>query len=293
MTLRAPAKVNLTLEILARRDDGYHALRSVMIPIGIYDEIVVSPAERLTFTCNAGDLTGDNLVMRALRAAGFGAAPVAIHLEKAIPVGAGLGGGSSDAAAVVLAAMHGAFGPAAERDWIALARELGSDVPFFLAETGALVEGTGERLTALGALPPWWIVLVAPDVHVDTGDAYRRLAAQRAAQPVAARARSASVSLAVVEAVQRHDYAGVIALAGNDFEPLVAGAYPAVAAALAALREAGAPHAMLSGSGGATFALCADASSARSLAERLALPAGARSFCVPFAHTAVWRGATA
>ena len=92
LTFRAPAKVNLTLEILQRRDDGYHALRSVMIPVGIYDEIVIRAAERMTFSCSAGDLAGENLVVRALRAAGFGDARKAIHLTKAIPGGAGLGG---------------------------------------------------------------------------------------------------------------------------------------------------------------------------------------------------------
>jgi 4-diphosphocytidyl-2-C-methyl-D-erythritol kinase len=291
MTFRAPAKVNLTLEILARRDDGYHTLRSVMVPVGIEDEIAVTPAGRPTFTCSAGDLAGDNLVLRALRAAGFGDAPVAIHLAKTIPVGAGLGGGSSDAATILLAAMRGVFGAADARDWIAIARGIGSDVPFFLTETGALVEGTGERLTALGALPPWWLVVLAPAVHVDTGDAYRRLAAARAGAPPPVRPRSASASLRVVEAVQRADYAAAIAGATNDFEDLVAAAYPPVAEALAALRAADAPHAMLSGSGGATFSLCPDEPAARALAARLQAPPGARTFVVPLAHGNAWRGA--
>jgi 4-diphosphocytidyl-2-C-methyl-D-erythritol kinase len=291
LTFRAPAKVNLTLEILARRDDGYHTLRSVMVPVGIYDEIVVTPAERLTFTCSAGELAGDNLVVRALGAAGFGDAPVAIHLTKTIPVGAGLGGGSSDAAAIVLAAMRGTFGVPGARDWLAIARSIGSDVPFFLTGTGALVEGTGERLTALGAMPPWWLLVLAPAAHVDTGDAYRRLAAARASAPAPVRPRSQSASLRVVEAVQRADYAAAIADAVNDFEDLVAGVYPPVAAALDALRAAGAPHAMLSGSGGATFSLCPDEATARALAARVEAPADARTFVVPLAHGDAWRGA--
>jgi 4-diphosphocytidyl-2-C-methyl-D-erythritol kinase len=292
MTLRAPAKVNLTLEILSRRDDGYHTLRSVMLPIGLYDDVTIAPAERFAFTCDAGELEGDNLVVRALAAAGFADAPFAIHLAKAIPVGAGLGGGSSDAAAVIRAAMHGAFGPAAARDWIAIARSVGSDVPFFLTETGALVEGTGERLTALGALPPWWIVVLAPGVHVNTGDAYRRLAASRASAPPA-RPRSGSASLAMVEAVQRADYDAAVASLTNDFEPIVAAAYPAVAAALDALRAAGAPRAMLSGSGSATFALCRSEADARALSAALAVPAGGRLFAVPLAHADAWRSANA
>ncbi len=291
--VHAPAKVNLTLEILARRDDGYHALRSVMLPVALTDTIAIEPAERFTFTCSAGDLATDNLVVRALAAAGFADAPYAVHLTKRIPVGAGLGGGSSDAAAVLLAAMRGAFGPPQPRDWVAAARALGSDIPFFLVETGALVEGTGERVTALGTLPGWWVVVLTPAVHVDTGDAYRRLAAARATTPPPVRPRSGSASLQVVEAVQRGDYDATIAAMTNDFEPLVAGAYPPVADALAALRAAAAPHAMLSGSGGATFALCRDEAAARGLAARLTAPPGARTFVVPLAHATVWRAATA
>ena len=289
MIVRAPAKINLTLEILSRQDDGYHRLRSVMLPIALEDEISLEPAARFAFTCDPATLTGDNLVVRAFVAAGAAEAPFAVHLRKVVPVGAGLGGGSSDAGAILRAAIGGAFGPPGTRDWIAAARSLGSDIPFFLTGTGALIEGTGERVTALGGLPPWWIVVLAPAVHVDTGDAYRRLAAARAASPPPTRARAESASIRALEAVQRGDYAAAIAAATNDFEPVIADAYAPVAAALRALRDAGAVHAMLSGSGGATFALCEREDDARALAERIARPDGARVFVVPFAATEGWR----
>jgi 4-diphosphocytidyl-2-C-methyl-D-erythritol kinase len=286
--VRAPAKVNLTLEVLNRQDDGYHRLRSVMLPIALEDEISIEPAERFAFSCDPASLTGDNLVVRALAVAGVGEA-LHVALRKHIPVGAGLGGGSSDAAAILRAAIDGELGAPAVQDWVAAARALGSDVPFFLTGTGALVEGTGERVTALGALPPWWVVVIAPDVHVDTGDAYRRLAAARAQTPLVTRARADSASLRALEAVQRGDYAAAIAAATNDFEPLITAAYPPVAAALHALRDAGAPHAMLSGSGGATFALFATEADARALAAVLVLPARAEQFVVPLASAAAWR----
>ena len=200
-----------------------------------------------------------------------------------------MGGGSSDAAAILRAAIDGAFGPPETHDWVAIARALGSDVPFFLTGTGALVEGTGERVTALGALPPWWVVVLAPDVHVDTGDAYRRLAAARATHPPQQRPRAGSASLRALEAVQRADYPAAIAALTNDFEPLVAQAYPPVAAALRALRAAGASHAMLSGSGGATFALCDGEAAARALAAATSVPAGAQLFAVPLAASDGWR----
>ncbi|HEV8020273.1 MAG TPA: hypothetical protein VGP41_03350, partial [Candidatus Lustribacter sp.] len=268
-------------------------LRSVMLPIALEDEIAIEPAERFAFTCDPATLTADNLVVRALAAAGAEGAPLAVALRKRIPAGAGLGGGSSDAAAILRAAIDGALGPLATQDWLATARTLGSDVPFFLTGTGALVEGTGERVTAAGALPPWWVVVLAPDVHVDTGDAYRRLAAARANAPAATRARAESASLRALEALQRADYAAALAAATNDFEALIAAAYPPVADALRALREGGAAHAMLSGSGGATFALCECETQARELAATIATPAGARLFAVPLAAAAGWRAPSA
>jgi 4-diphosphocytidyl-2-C-methyl-D-erythritol kinase len=287
--VRAPAKINLTLEILNRQDDGYHRLRSVMLPIGLEDEIAIEPAERFEFSCEPATLTRDNLVVRAFAAAGAAAAPLAVTLRKRIPAGAGLGGGSSDAAAILRAAIDGAFGALETLDWLTVARALGSDVPFFLTGTGALVEGTGERVTALGALPPWWVAVLAPDVHIDTGEAYRSLAAARAQAPAAQRPRAGSASLRVLEAVQRTDYAAAVAAATNDFEPLIAAAYAPVADALRALRAAGAAHAMLSGSGGATFALCEREDDARTLAAAIALPEGARLFVVPLAAAEEWR----
>jgi 4-diphosphocytidyl-2-C-methyl-D-erythritol kinase len=288
----AYAKINLTLEILARRDDGYHALRSVMLPIALADEIDVEPAPSFVFRCEPAELEPGNLVVRALERLGLGASPVRVTLRKRIPVGAGLGGGSSDAAAILRAAMTGTFGPPGERDWLADSRGLGSDIPFFLVDGGALVEGTGERVTALGALPPWSVVLLVPGVHVATPDAFRRLALLRAAQPPPSRPRSESASLRALVAVQRGDYAGAVTAAVNDFEPIVREIYPEVAAALDALRSAGAEHAMLSGSGGACFALCPDERTARRLAASVRVPENATLSVVGFAPSASWRAPT-
>ena len=285
----APAKINLTLEILGRRADGYHALRSVMVPIALYDEISVAPAPQFSFVCDPPALAADNLILRALALIGRSAAPLAITLRKAIPVGAGLGGGSSDAAAILLAAMRGEFGAIGERDYIDLARSLGSDIPFFLVESGALVEGTGERVTALGALPDWWVVIAIPPVAVPTGAAYHALASAREQTPAHSRARSDSASIRVLEAIQRADFATVCAHACNDFEPIVTALEPRIAADLAALREAGAPLAMLSGSGACSFALCESEATTTTLLERLAAPRDTRILRVPFATAAAWR----
>ncbi|HEY0384101.1 MAG TPA: 4-(cytidine 5'-diphospho)-2-C-methyl-D-erythritol kinase [Candidatus Elarobacter sp.] len=289
-SLAAPAKINLTLEILARRPDGYHTLRSVMVPIALADELVFAPSDAFAFACEPPSLGPDNLVARAFAQVGLARAPVAVTLRKRVPVGAGLGGGSSDAAGVLHAAMRGAFGDAGARDWVADARALGSDVPFFLVDGPALVEGTGERVTALGAPPPWWLVLVVPGVHVATASAYAALDAARAIHPAPTRARSDSASVRCGEALQRADYAAVLAALTNDFTPVVRDAYPAVGAVLRALDDAGAPHrAMLSGSGSACFALFADEASALSFAPRLRAPDGAAIHVVPFAASGAWR----
>ncbi|HEY1655159.1 MAG TPA: 4-(cytidine 5'-diphospho)-2-C-methyl-D-erythritol kinase [Candidatus Tumulicola sp.] len=281
----APAKINLTLEVLARRDDGYHGVRSVMVPLDFCDEISVEPSDRFAFSCSRGDLEDDdNLVVRALRALGD-LPPARVALHKRIPVAAGLGGGSSDAAAVLRAAMEGAFGRRPAEDWLQIARGLGSDVPFFLAGTGALVEGTGERVTPLGALPHWHVVIVKPPVGVSTAAAYARLdGGQRTLRP-----RNASQSLAMITAVQRSDFDAVQALLHNDFEEPVAAHVPEVATALNALAAAGARRPLLAGSGSCVFALAPARAEAERILERLSLPQEYDRFAAAFAATPQWR----
>lgn len=286
--IEAPAKVNLTLEVLAPRADGYHGIRSVMLPIGLHDVVRWQPAEHFVFRCDDSALrNGSNLVVRAFRALGIEPS-LDVVLEKKIPTGGGLGGGSSDGAAVLRAAAAGAFGALPERDFLAIARGLGSDVPFFLVETGALVEGTGERVTALGGLPGWWVVVLAPPVSVATAGAFTALDAARGAN-YAMRPRNASPSLAAVEAVQRADFAAAISLGMNDFEDVIATREPLVAASLDALRAAGARLARLCGSGSSCFALAETEREARTVAERLTPPADTKIDVVPLDHANTWR----
>ena len=192
----APAKLNLTLAVVGRRPDGFHDLHSIMVPLGIADRLSLAPAlgttDSLHVTAPHGAPAPDlgppehNLAVRAigaarraLRARGVdGPLPaLAVRLEKEIPVAAGLAGGSSDAAAALDGALE-AWGWAGELDGparAAVAAAIGSDVPFFLAEGWALVEGRGERVTALpaprGEAPG--VLLVTPAVQVPTPDAFR------------------------------------------------------------------------------------------------------------------------
>ncbi len=285
MNLRAPAKINLTLEVLARRDDGYHGIRSLMVPLDLADELAIAPSDRFDFYCDRGELEGDaNLVVAAFRALGEMPA-VRVQLHKRIPVQAGLGGGSSDAAAVLRAAMQGAFGARPGFDWLRLARAVGSDVPFFLAGTAALVEGTGERVTPAGAIPAWHVLIVKPPVAISTADAYIEL--DRTERPQ--RPRSSSVSIAALQALQRADFAALEPLLQNDFQAPIAERSPEVALALRALRAAGASNASLAGSGSCVFSLSTDREQIASIAERLELSEDYERFLTAFAGTPEWR----
>jgi 4-diphosphocytidyl-2-C-methyl-D-erythritol kinase len=195
----APAKVNLTLAVVARRPDGFHALHSVMVPVALFDRLSLAPAAGPDDTLHvSGADTGpnaDNLVLRALAEARRIAAethgrlaptpPLAARLEKQIPVAAGLAGGSSDAAAALDGALE-AWGlevPGPTR--LEAAARLGSDVPFFLADGPALVEGRGERVTPLPVLVggPAGGLLVTPVLAIRTVDAFAAFDAGGPAAP--------------------------------------------------------------------------------------------------------------
>jgi 4-diphosphocytidyl-2-C-methyl-D-erythritol kinase len=285
--VRAPAKINLTLEVLARRSDGYHGIRSVIVPLELADELTIQPSAAFAFECDRKELAGEgNLALAALRAAfGTELPSVRMRLSKRIPVQAGLGGGSSDAAAVLRAAMAGAFGPAPRHDWMAVARAIGSDVPFFLAGTAALVEGTGERVTPAGAIPPWHVLIVKPPAAVSTTEAYREL--DRVERP--SRARSGSVSIELLEALQRAEFERVQVLMQNDFYDATVSRTPEVAAAVKALLAAGAGRVLLAGSGSCVFTLAPDFAEIEAVVERLKLPGTFEIFVTRFAETPEWR----
>ncbi len=289
MTFACPAKINLTLEVVGRQDDGYHTLRSVMVPLELADELQIAASDRFSFTCSDPTLGGDdNLVVRAARAL----EPIpgyAVTLRKVIPTQAGLGGGSSDAAGVLRAAMAGGFGRSYATDWVALARSLGSDVPFFLADSGALVEGTGERVTAVGALPDWHVLVVKPPAAISTAAAYAKLDTM----PLPSRPRNTSSSLALLSALQRGDFGDVERTLGNDFHDVIASTTPEVARTLDALRHAGATNALLAGSGSAVFTIARDARAIADLDARLDLDGAYRRFLTAFAHSRSWRGSVA
>jgi 4-diphosphocytidyl-2-C-methyl-D-erythritol kinase len=250
----APAKVNLLLRVLERQASGYHALETLFCAVSLADAVTVRRGPpgilmRVEGGVDTGPLA-ENLCVRAAAAfhAHLGSAPaVGITLLKRIPAASGLGGGSSDAAATLLAlnALHGE--PLDHAALLELGAGLGADVPFFLCGSPlALGWGRGERLLALPPLPPRPVLLAHPGPAMPTAEAFRRLAESR-------RGMVPPPPAPAPDAAALGSWTGVAALAVNDFEPVVAGAVAGVSEILAGLRGAGAAPALLAGSGSCAF----------------------------------------
>lgn len=250
MIFPANCKINLGLDILRRRANGYHDVETVMFPVrGLYDEVEVTrrPTAGAAFVCEglAVDCAAeDNLCLRAYRLMRdrYGVDGVSVRLKKRIPFGAGLGGGSSDATAVIVAIdeLFGLHLPEAEK--IECAAALGSDTAFFVRNTPQLCTGRGEVMIPfevdLGGLT---LVIVKPEEGVSTREAYAGVRPWIPATPLAERLRLPVAA-----------WQGVVT---NDFEPHVFAAHPAIRAAKERLLAAGAIYAAMSGSGSAVFGL--------------------------------------
>ncbi len=182
LVIKSPAKVNLTLEVLGRRSNGYHNIRSVMVPIDLSDILCIELTEddRVRLSCSGMDIPQDedNLAYRAgllmLEAVGKRRG-FQIQIQKTIPVGAGLGGGSSNAASTLLGLNQLLGAQLSRSELMRIAINLGADVPFFVLGRPALATGIGEKLETLDGLPRFWFVLVYPGIPVSSRWAYERL----------------------------------------------------------------------------------------------------------------------
>jgi len=264
-SIDAPAKINLFLRVLHRREDGFRELETLFQMLDVADDVRVcfDPAGRIdevTLDVDGPDLGAveENLAVRAARAflaASTVRGSVHVSLVKRIPAGGGLGGGSSDAAAVLrllteLTADSDAGVPrgvsVTEAELHTIAGSLGSDVPFFLGTASlALGRGRGEVLSPLPALPSIPVVLALPPVHVSTAGAYAALAESRTAE--------ASIRARPDHVVADLDWARIATLAENDFEVMATAGSPPIARSIEGLRSAGAQVSLLSGSGAAAF----------------------------------------
>jgi 4-diphosphocytidyl-2-C-methyl-D-erythritol kinase len=249
MILRARAKINLTLEVLGRRADGYHEIRSVMRALALHDTLHIEPAPAVKVQCDLQELEGPgNLAFRAAQvlreATGYrGGARIAI--AKSIPVAAGLGGGSSDAAAA-LDGLNRLWGTGLSRDDLAaLAARLGSDVAFFLFGGTALASGRGERIRPLPVQADCPVLLVRPPLAVSTAAVYT------AVGPHDYTDGSASERFAALPpGAPPRDWPLV-----NGLQAITCRLYPEVAEVLAAIDSWGALRSLMCGSGAACFGL--------------------------------------
>jgi 4-diphosphocytidyl-2-C-methyl-D-erythritol kinase len=243
--VRALAKINLCLEVLNKRPDGFHNLRTIFQTISLADDIrlEVEPARKPSVEVTANvDIEG-NLMIRAAEAlftAGL-RAKVKMHLTKRIPMGGGLGGGSSDAAAVLRALPRLAGKHFSIAQLMDMAATLGSDVPFFLIGGTALGLGRGTELYPMSPAPYKHVLIVAPDIHVSTQEAYRSLARTTSYETPVNRTQQ----LALGDAQGWH----------NDFEQAVFAAHPELSKLRKKLERCGALVARMSGSGATLFGI--------------------------------------
>lgn len=254
ITRACPAKVNLLLRVLAREADGYHGLETLFCRIALADTLRVDRTDTgIALTVDGADLgrPEDNLAWRAadavLAATGrrFG---VAMRLDKQIPAGSGLGGGSSDAAGALLSVNQLANHAVPRAELLHMAARLGADVPFFVMEAPrALAWGHGQRMLVLPPLPAMPMLVLMPDIAVSTREAYAWIDEIR--DSTSSRG-SVALDLGVLGS-----WSDIARLAGNDFEMAVFGRHPAVRAGFEALARTGPLLCRMSGSGSALVAV--------------------------------------
>lgn len=276
VTVSAPAKVNLILRVLDRRADGFHNLWSVMQTVGLEDEVSLRLDEHhdgIRLHCDDPSLAADrtNLVHRAAEAVLLRCrrrVGVEIKLTKRIPMGAGLGGGSSDAAATIVGLNRLLDLQWSAADMAQVGQTLGSDVPFFFFAPTAVVTGRGEEVRSVQLAGERGVVLVYPGFSIETKWAYQTLASRRT------HVRPLSDAHASLGRERRLSWEQVLEKAENDFEGPVFEAYPALQVIKHTLLKLGAEAALLSGSGATVFGVFPDERKARQAASDY--PADAR-----------------
>ena len=228
MQLTAHAKINWSLRVTGKRADGYHDIETLFQTISLHDTLTIEPSDKLALTCSDPSIPADdsNLVIRAAKAAGLTAR---IHLDKRIPAGGGLGGGSSDAAAILAFANHAN---------IKTALSLGSDVPFFIRGGTQYATGRGEILTPLPSVAPVPLILLFPEERVLTAEAYAML-----------RRFSPALGVERFRAMIADNLLDHATELINDFEEPVFARFPHLHAMKTRLIESGAAWAAMSGSG--------------------------------------------
>jgi 4-diphosphocytidyl-2-C-methyl-D-erythritol kinase len=263
IVLKAPAKVNYRLDVLRRRADGYHELRMVMQRIDLCDEILIKLKDSpgIDVICDKGGVpdgpgniawqAADALLKKSRLDVG-----IEISIKKNIPVAAGLGGGSSDAAAVLMGLNELLDLRLSDDQLMETGVRLGADVPFFILKSSALAEGIGERLTRIDKTPDLWLVLVNPNIHVSTAWVYKNL-------------QLTSDKTVNIISLLYNGIGDICAILGNDLESVTINRFPVIGGIKESLNAAGASGSLMSGSGPTVFGLFEDEGAARRAAAIL------------------------
>ena len=251
---KAPAKINLGLDTLYKREDGYHELRTIMASVDLADKLIFRERQDQAFilTTDSGFLPVDerNLISQVvslLRSRFQIESGLEIHVSKRIPVAAGLAGGSSDAAATLRGLNRLWQLNLSIEELAVLGAEIGSDVPYCLWGHTALVEGRGEIITALPPLPQCWVVLVKPKLSVSSRKIFEVLDVDQVAHPDIDRLENS---------IRQGSYPEMVASLGNSLESITISKHPVVQQVKDKMIKFGADGAMMSGSGPTVFALC-------------------------------------
>ena len=270
LTIPSYAKINLGLSVLGKRPDGYHNIHTIFQELEFHDTLYFRKHQapvKITTDHASLPVGKKNLVWQAVRIVQQHTGcsdQVAIHLEKRIPIGAGLGGGSSNAAAVLSGMNHLFQLGLSHNELVELGSQLGSDVPFFLYGGMALATGKGEQIQPLADLSPAWVVLVNPGIHVSSGWAYKN---------VNLKLTNSEEIISVLQNVDNQGITGMKhALLQNVLEGPVSQKYPVIQAIKAQLLEQGAEWAMMSGSGSTVFGIFSDNASAENTRQKMERP---------------------
>ncbi|MBI2418251.1 MAG: 4-(cytidine 5'-diphospho)-2-C-methyl-D-erythritol kinase [Ignavibacteriales bacterium] len=264
VTIKSHAKINLGLNIIRKRLDGFHDIETIFYPLDLCDVLTFSKSESFSFTCDNDELNRDiekNLIVKAVRLLEKtvnAALPVAVSLEKNIPMGAGLGGGSSNAA-VTLLSVNEIFQLGLPIDTLAgLALQLGSDVPYFLKLRPAFATARGEKLTYFNSWIKKHILVVNPGIHVSTAWAYSSIVPSFPAR-----------SLSSLQFDDAFSFEEAFPYMINDFEKSVFLAHPAISKIKQQMLECGAAIAMMSGSGSTVYGIFNELENAEAAASVL------------------------
>ena len=306
LILKTPAKINLFLKITGKRSDGYHDIFTVMQMVGLWDELIIEHSDTLDIICSNNEgLSGDgNLIYKAaLKIKEYSGvkAGARITLNKVIPVGAGLGGGSSDAAAA-LSGLNKLWGTGFSVERLAgIGKELGSDVPFFLNGPVAIGHGRGDELVTLNGSADFWFLLVNPGIHISTAWAYNQFSLGHSYISIPDSVshdtwlgpfseakfeltnRGESIKIPLPEGIRKKgDNYWLFPF--NDFEEVMTSKYPMIRNVKEKMVACGAMYSLMSGSGSTVFGIFGERSSAER-ARMLIQDNGWKSWVVKSLHS--------